>query len=258
MLKVSNLGIRFGGVVALDGVSFAVGKGEIFALIGPNGAGKTTLFNCVSGVYVPTSGKVELDGRDISAHRPYERARLGMTRTFQNLQVFDNLSLVENVMVGRRIHERGTLLSHLLGLPGVKRQNRESRARALELLAKVGIAERADQKASSQSYGILKRLEIARALATEPRVLMLDEPVAGCNAAETADVVTVIRTVAELGVSVVLVEHDMHMVMGIADRVHVLAQGRSLAEGTPDQVRNDPAVVEVYLGTPALKETSHA
>lgn len=248
MLQVEQLGIRFGGVVALDGVDFSVGEGEIYALIGPNGAGKTTLFNCVSGLYIPTTGKVTLAGSDISSLRPFERARRGMTRTFQNLQIFEHMTVVENVMVGARIHEKGSLLAHMLGLPSVKAQNAATRRRALELLDRVGIVARADERAGDQSYGVVKRLEIARALATTPRVLMLDEPVAGCNAAETAEVEAVIREVAGMGVSVVLVEHDMHMVMGLADRVHVLNQGKTLAVGQPDEIRCNEAVIEAYLG----------
>lgn len=261
-MTVENVSIQFGGLVALDKVSFSVSKGEILALIGPNGAGKTTLFNCISGVYQPTSGRVTLNGEDISRLAPYQRARRGLTRTFQNLQIFERMTLVENVMVGRRIHERGSVLKHMLGLPSVRRQNRESRAKALELLELVGIAERAEQLASDQPYGVLKRLEIARALASEPQVLMLDEPVAGCNSVETAEVEVVIRKIAELGVAVVLVEHDMHMVMKLAQRVHVLDRGRTLAEGAPAEVRNNPAVIEAYLGTAqtndAKQEVAHA
>lgn len=248
MLKVEQLGIRFGGVVALDGVSFSVAEGEIYALIGPNGAGKTTLFNCVSGLYVPTGGSVFLDGADISSLKPFERARRGMTRTFQNLQIFEHMTVVENVMAGARIHEKGGILAHMLGLRSVKAQNAATRRQALAHLDQVGIADLADQMAGAQSYGVVKRLEIARALATQPRVLMLDEPVAGCNAIETAEVDAVIRDVARMGVTVVLVEHDMHMVMGLADRVHVLNQGRTLAVGTPEEIRRNAAVIEAYLG----------
>jgi len=248
VLKVEQLGIRFGGVVALDGVSFSVAEGEIYALIGPNGAGKTTLFNCVSGLYVPTGGSVFLDGADISSLKPFERARRGMTRTFQNLQIFEHMTVVENVMAGARIHEKGGILAHMLGLRSVKAQNAATRRQALAHLDQVGIADLADQMAGAQSYGVVKRLEIARALATQPRVLMLDEPVAGCNAIETAEVDAVIRDVARMGVTVVLVEHDMHMVMGLADRVHVLNQGRTLAVGTPEEIRRNAAVIEAYLG----------
>jgi len=248
VLKVEQLGIRFGGVVALDGVSFSVAEGEIYALIGPNGAGKTTLFNCVSGLYVPTGGSVFLDGADISSLKPFERARRGMTRTFQNLQIFEHMTVVENVMAGARIHEKGGILAHMLGLRSVKAQNAATRRQALAHLDQVGIADLADQMAGAQSYGVVKRLEIARALATQPRVLMLDEPVAGCNATETAEVDAVIRDVARMGVTVVLVEHDMHMVMGLADRVHVLNQGRTLAVGTPEEIRRNAAVIEAYLG----------
>lgn len=257
MLKVENIGIRFGGVVALDAVNFSVEAGEVFALIGPNGAGKTTLFNCVSGVYVPTGGTVSLGGQDISRLKPFQRARLGMTRTFQNLQIFENMTVVENVMVGFRTRERGNPVTHMLGLPSIRRQNRETYASAMELLELIGIGERAQEKSGEQSYGVLKRLEIARALATQPKVLMLDEPVAGCNASETADVDAVIRKVANMGVAVVLVEHDMHMVMGLADRVHVLDRGKTLAHGAPDEIRANPAVIEAYLGAPE-EETADA
>lgn len=258
MLRVEKLGIRFGGVVALDGVSFSAAAGEIYALIGPNGAGKTTLFNCVSGIYAPTSGRVFLDGTDISSLKPFERARRGMTRTFQNLQIFESMTVVENVMVGARIHEKGGLLTHMLGLPSVRAGNAATRRRSIDLLEQVGIADRANQRAGDQSYGVVKRLEIARALATDPRVLMLDEPVAGCNASETADVEGVIRNVAAMGVTIILVEHDMHMVMGLANRVHVLNQGRTLAEGTPADVRSNEAVVAAYLGTAEVSEAVDA
>lgn len=261
-MTVENVSIQFGGLVALDKVSFSVVKGEILALIGPNGAGKTTLFNCISGVYVPTSGRVTLKGEDISRIPPFQRARKGLTRTFQNLQIFERMSLVENVMVGRRIHERGSVLMHMLGLPFVRKQNQASRRKAYELLELVGIADRAEELASDQSYGVLKRLEIARALASEPEVLMLDEPVAGCNSVETAEVEEVIRKIAKLGVAVVLVEHDMKMVMKLAERVHVLDRGRTLAEGTPAEIRANPAVIEAYLGAAqadgAKQEVAHA
>lgn len=247
-LKVEGISINFGGVKALQDVSFFVNEAEVLALIGPNGAGKTTLFNVVSGVYQATTGKIKLEGENITGLPPFQLARRGLTRTFQNLQIFFRMTALENVMVGRNIRERGNLVGYMLGLPSVHRQNAESRDRALELLRFVGLESYAKRPAGELSYGILKRLEIARALAMEPRVLLLDEPVAGCNATETAEIDEVIRKVVATGVSIVLVEHDIHLVMNLANRIHVLDRGATLATGTPREVRNNPAVIEAYLG----------
>jgi branched-chain amino acid transport system ATP-binding protein len=247
-IQVDGVSIHFGGVKALQDVSLDVGKGEVLALIGPNGAGKTTLFNVISGVYQPTSGRVWLEGQDVTRLAPFQLAHKGLTRTFQNLQIFFRMTALENVMVGRNIREHGNLFGYLLGLPSVRRQNADSRHRARELLRFVGLDSYADRPAGELSYGILKRLEIARALALEPRVLLLDEPVAGCNATETAEIDQVIRKVVSTGVSILLVEHDIHLVMNLADRVHVLDRGTTLAAGTPREVRRNPAVIEAYLG----------
>ena len=249
VLRVENLGIAFGGVTALDAVSFAVRAGEIFAIIGPNGAGKTTLFNIVSGLYAPRQGGVWLAEVDVTGEAPHKLAARGLSRTFQNLQVFFRMTAAENVMVGRHLHEHRGVLAHLLALPAVKRQNRQTRARAEELLALVGLSEHADRTAQGLPYGALKRLEIARALATEPKVLLLDEPAAGCNAVETEEIDAVIRKIAANGVAVVLVEHDMRLVMKISNRIHVLESGRTLAQGTATEVRENPAVIAAYLGT---------
>jgi len=250
-LAVEGVAIAFGGVTAVAGVSLAVQPGEIFAIIGPNGAGKTTLFNIIAGIYAPARGRVMLGGEDVTGFAPHLLARRGLSRTFQNLQIFFRMTAAENVMVGRHLHEKRGLLPHLFALPSALRQNRETRQKAEELLAFVGLSTLADQPAGTMPYGALKRLEIARALATEPKVLLLDEPAAGCNPVETEEVDTVIQKVAASGVTVVLVEHDMKLVMKISSRIHVLDQGRTLAEGTAAQVRANADVVKVYLGAHA-------
>jgi branched-chain amino acid transport system ATP-binding protein len=247
-LAVEDVAIAFGGVTAVAGVSFRVDAGEIFAIIGPNGAGKTTLFNIIAGIYPPLRGRVTIGGDDVTGLAPHLLARRGLSRTFQNLQIFFRMSAVENVMVGRHLHEQRSLLPHLFALPSSRGQNAATRQRAEDLLAFVGLSAFADQPAGTLPYGVLKRLEIARALATEPRVLLLDEPAAGCNAVETEQVDAVIQKVAASGVTVVLVEHDMKLVMKISDRIHVLNQGRTLAEGSADEVRGNSDVVSIYLG----------
>ncbi|MGQ2995826.1 MULTISPECIES: ABC transporter ATP-binding protein [Variovorax] len=255
-LEVRDLGIAFGGVVAVDGVSFDAPTGEILSIIGPNGAGKTTLFNMVSGLYTPRSGSVRMGGEDVSGLPPFRLARKGMSRTFQNLQVFAQQTALDNVMVGRARWESTTLLEDLLRLPSVGRQNRQSRERAMAALERTGLAAHANAVAGSLSYGVLKRLEIARALASEPKVLLLDEPAAGCNAVETEEIEHMLRGIAG-EVSVVLIEHDMKMVMRLSHQVLVLNQGRILAQGTPQEVRENPDVIAAYLGSHA-KELAHA
>lgn len=257
LLEARGVSIAFGGLRALDDVGFAVDAGEVLAIIGPNGAGKTTLFNIVTGLYRAQAGEVRLAGQEVTGLPPHRLAALGLARTFQNLQIFFRMSALENVMVGRHLKERRRLWAELLGLPSVLRENRESREKARELLAFVGLEERAEDPASALPYGALKRLEIARALACEPKVLMLDEPAAGCNPVETEEIDRLILAIARRGVAVVLVEHDMKLVMRISDRVLVLEQGRVLVEGTPQQVRSDPRVIEAYLGRHGL-EAAHA
>jgi len=257
LLEARGISIAFGGLRALDSVGFAVDPGEVLAIIGPNGAGKTTLFNIVTGLYRAQAGEVRLEGYDVTGLAPHELAARGLARTFQNLQIFFRMSALENVMVGRHLKERRRLWAELFGLPSVLRENRESRERARELLAFVGLSEWAEEPAAALPYGALKRLEIARALACEPKVLMLDEPAAGCNPVETEEIDRLILAIARKGVAVVLVEHDMKLVMRISDRVLVLDQGRVLAEGTPQQVRSDPRVIEAYLGRHGL-EAAHA
>jgi branched-chain amino acid transport system ATP-binding protein len=257
-LAAESLAIEFGGVKAVDDVSFSVEAAEIFAIIGPNGAGKTTLFNLLSGIYAPRRGRVILDGVNVTGEAPYQLAGRGLSRTFQNLQIFFRMSAAENVMVGRHLHERRNVLAHLLALPAVNRQNKLTRRKAEELLTRVGLVELADKPAGALPYGALRRLEIARALATEPKVLLLDEPAAGCNAVETSEIEAIIRGIAREGVAVVLVEHDMRLVMGVSDRIHVLTNGRTLAEGTAPEVRANPTVIEAYLGIHGTQEAARA
>jgi branched-chain amino acid transport system ATP-binding protein len=258
ILAVRDIGISFGAVKAVDGVSFSVDEGQIFTVIGPNGAGKTTLFNVISGVYVASRGSVELSGADVTSLAPDALAARGMSRTFQNLQIFQRMTVVQNVMVGRHLKERRNLFADLLRLPSVGRQNRETRAAALQLLDEVGLRDKADVLAGDLSYGGCKRLEIARALATEPRILLLDEPAAGCNAVETEEIDRLICRVARNGIAVVLVEHDMKLVMKISHRILVLDGGRFLAEGTPAEVRDNPLVHQAYLGNRGAREVQRA
>ncbi|MEI8143946.1 MAG: ABC transporter ATP-binding protein [Alphaproteobacteria bacterium] len=258
ILQASNLGIAFGGIRAVDGVSFSADAGRILAIIGPNGAGKTTLFNMISGVYTPLTGEVMLDGRNVTGFEPHLLTQAGMSRTFQNLQIFFRMTAVENVMVGRHRHERSKLLASLFGFPSVAKQNRETRDAALALLAMVGLSDKADMTAGSLSYGELKRLEIARALASEPTVLLLDEPAAGCNPVETKEIDAVIQVIAGRGIAVVLVEHDMKLVMKISDRILVLDHGKAIALGTAGEVRTNEAVIRAYLGGAGAREATLA
>jgi len=253
ILATENLSMRFGGLRALDGVSIAIPHGFVFSIIGPNGAGKTTLFNMISGIYMPRDGRVLLEGDDVTGLRPDRLARRGLSRTFQNLQIFFRMTALENVMVGHHRHERTSIVADLLHLPAVARQNRKTREQAEVALERVGLAAIAGQSAGSLAYGDLKRLEIARALASEPKVLLLDEPAAGCNPVETAELEGVIRGIAARGITVVLVEHDMRLVMNVSDRIHVLANGATLAEGSADEVRTNLLVIEAYLGVHGTK-----
>jgi len=258
ILQTERLSIAFGGVRAIDGVNVAIASGQVFSIIGPNGSGKTTLLNLISGIYTPQDGSIRLNGETVTGRAPDQLARLGLSRTFQNLQIFSRMSVLENVMVGRHRHERTGIFADLMHWPSVKRQNAATREAAREALARVGLADAAERPAGSLAYGALKRLEIARALASEPKVLLLDEPAAGCNPVETQDVDQVIRSLVKDGITVVLVEHDMRLVMNISDRVHVLARGTTLAEGTPEQVRSNAEVVEAYLGIHGSREAAHA
>jgi len=251
LLRIEGLSKEFGGVQAVAELSFEIAAGHIHSIIGPNGAGKTTLFNLITGVYTPTSGQIWLADENLTALSTAMRASRGLQRTFQNLQIFYNMTALENVMVGRHLHLKPRLVPALLRLPGVGRADREARERAAELMRFVGLAAWLDADADAMPYGALKRLEIARALAAEPRLLLLDEPAAGLNPVETAAIDELIKKIAEAGTTVVLVEHDMKLVMGVSDRILVLDYGRKLAEGTAAEVRANPDVIRAYLGAGA-------
>ena len=251
LLRVEDLGKDFGGLRAVEDLTFAIPDGSVFSIIGPNGAGKTTLLNLLSGIYVPTRGKILLGDRDLTGLPPHAYAADGVARTFQNLQLFMNMSALENVMVGGTLHDRCGLAAALLRLPSLARAEREARMRAEELMHRVGLADQVGAMADELPYGSLKRLEIARALASRPRLLLLDEPAAGLNATETLAIDSLITQLAGSGVTVVLVEHNMQLVMGVSDHILVLDGGKRLAEGAAREVRRDPRVIEAYLGSGA-------
>jgi branched-chain amino acid transport system ATP-binding protein len=251
VLALRGLSVQFGGLRAVTGLSLEVREAEILSLIGPNGAGKTTVFNAITGLYTPAAGEIELGGRAITRLAPHVRAALGISRTFQNIRLFRELTVHENVRVGRYCRTRAPVWAALARTPAMRRERRESDDRVSRLLERLGLGARAGELARTLPYGEQKRVEIARALAAEPRVLLLDEPAAGTSAAEAAELMRLIRGLREEGLTIVLVEHHIRVVMQISDRVAVLNHGELIATGPPDAVRRDPAVIAAYLGESA-------
>lgn len=249
LLKTNNATMQFGGLTAVNEFNLSIREGEIVALIGPNGAGKTTAFNMVTGVYTPTKGRITYEGKDITGNRPDLITKKGIARTFQNIRLFKELSVMDNVLIANHLHLKSGLVSALLKLPSYKREERAIREKSLALIERVGLMDVMNEKASSLPYGKQRRLEIARALATNPRLLLLDEPAAGMNPKETEELTEFIKEIRdEYDLTIFMIEHHMQVVMGISDRIYVLDYGVTIAQGTPHEIQNNQKVIESYLG----------